>query len=79
MKEKPSFYLETRTIKNVYFSDDASDDSLPAKISKISNEKEIEPWLQQILKQEVEHQKTNERFKVFALVAGSHRMQCLVC
>ena len=81
MKEKLSFYipLETRTIKELYFADDASDDSLPTKISKVSNEKEVEPWLQQILKQEVEHLKTNERFKVFSPVAGSSRMQCMIC
>ena len=52
---------------------------MPTKISKVSDEKEVEPWLQQILKQEVEHLKTNERFKVFAPVAGSNRMQCMVC
>ena len=52
---------------------------MPTKISKISDEKEVEPWLQQILKQEVEHLKTNERFKVFAPVAGSSRMQCMIC
>ena len=63
----------------MYFADDASDNSLPTKKSKISNEKEVEPWLQQILKQEVEHLKTNERFKVFAPVAGSSRMQCMIC
>ena len=52
---------------------------MPTKISKVSDEKEVEPWLQQILKQEVEHLKTNERFKVFAPVAGSNRMQCMIC
>ena len=49
------------------------------KISKVSDEKEVEPWLHQILKQEVEHLKTNERFKVFEPVAGSNRMQCMIC
>ena len=52
---------------------------MPTKISKIADEKEVEPWLQQILKQEVEHLKTNEIFKVFAPVAGSNRMQCMIC
>ena len=52
---------------------------MPTKISKIADEKEVDPWLQQILKQEVEHLKTNERFKVFAPVSGSNRMQCMIC
>ena len=74
-----SFYLETRTLKNIYLADDTPDISLPTKLSKVLDKKEVEPWLQQILKQEVEHLKTNERFKVFAPVAGSNRMQCMIC
>ena len=69
------FYLETRSLKNIYFAEI----SLPTKISKVSDEKEVEPWLQQILKQEVEHLKTNERFKVFSSVSDSDRMQCMIC
>ena len=74
-----SFYLETRTLKNIYLADDTPDISLPTKLSKVLDKKEVEPWLQQILKQEVEHLKTNEKFKVFAPVSGSNRMQCMIC
>ena len=80
LSKRNTFVLfRNQNFKNIYFVDDPSDISLPTKISKVSSEKEVEPWLQQILKQEVEHLKTNEKFKVFAPVSGSNRMQCMIC